>query len=443
MSDAALTPLLLALPSLTPSLAIEVLPLGATLHRLFVQADGRTHDLVIGPEDPKGHLVQKYTNTIVGRYVNRVPVGTHSVSRDGVTSIASVQPNSALTPTVSLHGGPTGFDAAVFEPIPLETLAPSAGGPVTVASPPGALFSAAEINTIQTQLPQGAGALFRHVSPDGDQGYPGTLLVEVIVGLLPPQAPSASSGEYHLGSVLFIYRAKLVDGGNKVVTPINLTQHWGFNLDASLKEGRDTLSVKGHKLTIKSAHTVDIDSVGLPTGNLNPVSNTPHYHRQKAIGDNAPESGPLGSGYDHFYVFEEPAKGPASAHRIAVNKFTEGLDLVKPIVEDRPADGVVDLASSKSGLRLVFNSNQSGVQFYTNINGPPDAARKKIHGGSGVDGAGEGYGPFGSAFLEFHEPLASFLHPTTNPSGDDTLLGQDEIYNNYVRVDVLYSSPRE
>lgn len=166
--------------------------------------------------------MQKYTNTIVGRYSNRLPVGTHSITRNGATS--SVTPQSNESPTVSLHGGPTGFDQAAFEPVPLDALAPSSGGSVTASSPPGALFTPAELNTLQTQLPQGSSALFRHVSQDGDQGFPGTLIVEVIVGLLPPQAPSTSTGEYHLGSIVFIYRAKLADDGPKVVTPINLTQ---------------------------------------------------------------------------------------------------------------------------------------------------------------------------------------------------------------------------
>lgn len=47
----------------------------------------------------------------------------------------------------------------------------------------------------------------------------------------------------------------------------------------------------------------------------------------------------------------------------------------------------------------------------------------------------------GAAFLEFHEPLAAFLHSdTVGPSGNDTLLASGEIYNNWVRMDVWYTS---
>ncbi|THH17897.1 hypothetical protein EW146_g2994 [Bondarzewia mesenterica] len=446
MSDAYFQPILLALPSLTPSLAVELLPHGLTVHRLFVQADGRTHDLVVGPEDPRGHLEQKYTNTIIGRYTNRVPVGSYSVSRNGLTSQVSPQPNSDATPTVSLHGGPTGFDAADFEPIPLDALvgaAPFNPENITASSPPGALFTPAELNTFQSMLPQGSSALFRMVSKDGDQGYPGTLLVEVVVGLLPPNAPRNSAGEYHLGSIVFIYRAKLVDGGKKVVTPINLTQHWGFNLDASLKEGPESESVKGHSLTIKATHIVDVDPAGLSTGELIAVADTPHKHEKKLIGDQFPEVAVAGSkgGYDHFYVFAPRKQTTAPAHRIPVSSFKPDFDYAKEILSEKPDDSVVELASKKSGLRLSFETNQSGVQFYSNNFATGDGAKKRIHGGSGKAGPGQGYGAGSAAFLEFHEPIASFLHPSTNPSGNDTLLGPDEIYNNFVRIDVLYNSP--
>jgi len=111
------------------------------------------------------------------------------------------------------------------------------------------------------------------------------------------------------------------------------------------------------------------------------------------------------------------------------------------VLKPGAADGVVELASNKSGVRLVFGTNQSGVQFYSNNFANGDGARKRIHGGSGAFGPGEGYPSASAVFLEFHEPLASFLHPGLNPSGDDTILAPGEIYNNYVRADVLYRTP--
>ena len=56
--------------------------------------------------------------------------------------------------------------------------------------------------------------MFRLKSPDGDQGYPGELTVEVLFALLGPDA------EGSLGSLLYVYRAKV----DKGLTPVNLTQ---------------------------------------------------------------------------------------------------------------------------------------------------------------------------------------------------------------------------
>ena len=44
-----------------------------------------------------------------------------------------------------------------------------------------------------------------------------------------------------------------------------------------------------------------------------------------------------------------------------------------------------------------------------------------------------------AAFLEFHAPLAAWIHPQSRgPLGDDTLLASGEVYNNFVRLDVWY-----
>ncbi|KAI0034751.1 galactose mutarotase-like protein [Vararia minispora EC-137] len=338
--DASFQPILLSLPSLTPSLAAEVLPHGLTLHRLFLQADGRTHDLVVGPEDPTGHKILKYTNTVIGRYTNRVPTGPHTLTRNGITTTISPKATAESAPRVSLHGGPTGFDQ------------------LTV-------------------------------------------------------------------------------------------QHWGFNLEASLKDGSPSLSVKNHRLTIAAPHTVKIDGDGLATGELAPTSGTVHQHRSKLIGENFPEvaaEGSLSPGYgeyNHFYVFDKRDLGPsiAAKHRITAEEFTPELNAVADVLKPGAADGVVELASEKSGIRLVFGTNQSGVQFYSYNFASGEGSRKRIHGGSGSFGPGEGYPATSAVFLEFHEPLASYLHPGSNPSGDDTILAPGEIYNNYVRADVLYKTP--
>lgn len=205
MADPSFVPVLLALPSLTPSLALEILPHGLTFNRLYVQADGRTHDLLVGPENPTDHLRQKYTNTVVGRYANRLPVSSHTLAKAGVEATFAPRPNEA--PTVSLHGGVQGWDSHFWEP---------------VLSPYDAkLFTPAEVATIESELAGQTSVIFRRYSEDGEEGFPGRLLCEVFVALVPPKGV-AQEEEHCLGSVVVIYRAQLEEA-NKV-TPINLTQ---------------------------------------------------------------------------------------------------------------------------------------------------------------------------------------------------------------------------
>lgn len=115
-------------------------------------------------------------------------------------------------PQVSLHGGPTGFDSVVWTVLGTEEK------PL--------LFSNTEIERIRA-LPAKTFALFRLISPDGDQGYPGELLTEVLMALVP--STSGHSSITKLGHVVIAYRSKLADG-KAGVTPVNLTQVMSYIL---------------------------------------------------------------------------------------------------------------------------------------------------------------------------------------------------------------------
>lgn len=107
---------------------------------------------------------------------------------------------------MSLHGGPIGFDSMVWTVLRVEE-APQ-------------LFSRAEIEHVQG-LPPKTFAFFCLISPDGDQGYPGELLTEALIALVPATAGGGPVAK--IGHVVIVYRSKLV-GQKKAVTPINLTQ---------------------------------------------------------------------------------------------------------------------------------------------------------------------------------------------------------------------------
>lgn len=105
-----------------------------------------------------------------------------------------------------MHGGPRGFDSVIW------TVLGTGEAPQ--------LFSKTEIDRIRG-LPAKTFAIFSLISPDGDQGYPGELLTEVLIALIPSTTGSASVAK--LGHVVIVYRSKLQDQ-NKAVTPVNLTQ---------------------------------------------------------------------------------------------------------------------------------------------------------------------------------------------------------------------------
>lgn len=149
---------------------------------------------------------------IIGRYSNRVPTGNYDLSKDGAAAVLKSLPNEA--PEVSLHGGPAGFDQAEWTPVELK-------------NSDATLFSSAERTEIAA-LPEGSAALFRYTSIDGDQGFPGTLEVQVLFVVVPAVevTHTRETTDVALGSLAIVYRAKVLpgDGGSKSITPVNITQ---------------------------------------------------------------------------------------------------------------------------------------------------------------------------------------------------------------------------
>lgn len=140
------------------------------------------------------------------------------------------------------------------------------------------LFTPAEITKLKSEA--SASALLSYTSPEGDAGFPGALEVETIWAMTNPSRTfDPKTYERQLGSVLLIYRARVRNepegDGKKIVTPVNLTHHWGFNLDASHAAPLGpTPDVKEHKLYINSDKILEGDKVLLPTGKLIDIKGT-------------------------------------------------------------------------------------------------------------------------------------------------------------------------
>lgn len=108
---------------------------------------------------------------------------------------------------MSLHGGIEGFNTRDWKKIGISE---------------ATLFSEKEKKDI-ANLPDGA--IFTHISKEGDQGFPGELLVEVLFAVSSgnPQTQLLAK-TIGVGSLYIVYRARLLEGSRSRITPINLTQ---------------------------------------------------------------------------------------------------------------------------------------------------------------------------------------------------------------------------
>jgi aldose 1-epimerase len=170
---------------------------------------------------------------------------------------------------------------------------------------------------------QGEGIALRHTSPDGDQGYPGTLEVEVRYLL-------TGSNQLEVD-----YRATA-----DKPTLVNLTQHSYFNL-----AGAGAGDILDHELTVAAEDYTPVDCTLIPTGKIVPVAGTPFDFRTPvAIGARIDDPDPqleYARGYDHNFVLR--GEGPGLIHAARVMEPTTGRTL--------------DVLTTEPGLQL-YTGNQ-------------------------------------------------------------------------------------
>ncbi|MEN6558204.1 MAG: aldose epimerase family protein [Thermoguttaceae bacterium] len=228
-------------------LRVTIMTFGATI--TSVETPDRNGEpaniaLTLGSLDDylKGHPCLGST---VGRYANRIAKGRFSI--DGVEYHLAVNngPNH-------LHGGLVGFDEVVWQ-----------AEPITAAD--------------------SAGAAFSYVSPDGDEGYPGRLAVQVVYSLTDDNQ-------------LRMHYSATTDRA----TVVNLTNHTYWNL-ANGGSG----DVLDHRLTIHADRYLAVDSGLIPTGALRSVVGTPFdFLKSTPIGAQIAQTG---GGYDHCYALNGSA----------------------------------------------------------------------------------------------------------------------------------------
>jgi aldose 1-epimerase len=266
---------------------VAITNFGATIVNLKVpNKAGKVADVVLGFDTLQGYENGKrYFGATIGRYANRIGGGTFSL--DGKTY--TLPKNNGNN---TLHGGIKGFDKKVWKARALSS-------------------------------EEGASLEMSYLSPDGEEGFPGNLSVQVVFTLAPDR-----------NELKIDYSA-----GTDKDTVLNLTNHSYFNL-----QGQGSGDILDHVLTLHAQQFSPVDRGLIPTGELRAVAGTPLDFTSptpisKRINDTYQQL-VLAKGYDHNFVI---ARAPAEKHPMLA----------------------AEVHDPKSGRQLDVLTTEPGVQFYS------------------------------------------------------------------------------
>lgn len=284
-------------------LTAKVIAYGARLIEMRTpDRHGRFADVVLGFDDLAGYLAtDTFFGATCGRYGNRIARGVFELDGRVYRLGLNDGPNH-------LHGGAGGFDRRVFS---------------------------ATIDAATNSI------VFAHVSPDGEEGYPGELIATVRYCLTED-------------NVLEVTMSAVCDAP----TIAGMVHHSYWNL-----AGHDSGAVRDQRLWLGADFYTPLDETLIPTGAVTPVDGTPYdYRRETTIGEGVEAIG--GIGFDNNFCL----RGAPGAMR--------------------PVAGLFDPAS---GRRLVVASNQPGMQVYSAGRFPAEGVLGK---------ASARYAPFSGIALE-------------------------------------------
>lgn len=238
--------------------------------------NGKRSSILVGFDSLAPYLQQPpYFGALIGRYGNRIAKGKFTIDGTEYTLATNNGVNH-------LHGGNKGYDKVVWD--------------------------AAIVNDSTPTL------VLSYVSKDGEEGYPGTLQVNVRYTL-------TDNDELEIE-----YNAE-----TDKPTIVNLTQHNYYNLTGDV-----TNSIRDHQLMIAADAYTPVDSTLIPTGEIATVKGTPFdFTRAEKIGARIDQ---VKGGYDHNWV---------------LNRKDNSMQLVAV------------LSDSISGRKLEVYTEEPGLQFYS------------------------------------------------------------------------------
>lgn len=290
---------------------------GARLVALWVpSADGSFKDVVWGYDTIDAYLnaADKYSGPVVGRYGNRIKDGKFTL--DGKEYQLTVNENGN-----QLHGGAGGFSTKMWE---------------------ARQFTDKDGNQAVEMT---------YVSPDGEEGYPGSLTVSVTYTL---------NNENEL---ILDYKAT-----TDAPTVLNPTSHVYYNL-----HGTSASSTDSHVMTIYADSFTPTDAELIPTGEIAPVEGTPmDFRTPTAIGSrmDTPDYEPLrlAKGYDHNWVLNKTSDGTHSPYWIAAQVYEPSTGIVLKIYTDQPGLQFYagqGMDGKETGKRGQIHNVRSGIALET------------------------------------------------------------------------------
>lgn len=265
----------------------RILTWGATLQSLIVpEAFTRPVDVVLGYPDMGGYLKDSaYLGSTIGRVSNRIANGR--IYLDGVWYELSRNCGN-----YTLHGGASGFNSEIWDIVSIDS------------------------RSVRLAM----------VSPDGDQGFPGTLRVEA---------------EFRIDDRNRLHISYFARTDRPTV--VNLTNHTYWNVFGVDQPGRAI----DQTLQVNADHFLPTGTDAIPTGEVRAVDASPFDLREPvpisdAISSQDPQIN-ASNGLDHSWVLN-------------------GGDLGR-ISDELPFAAA--LRDPASGRGLEFHTNQPAMQIYS------------------------------------------------------------------------------
>ena len=278
------------------------------LHLMVKDRDGRPGDVILGHNTLAEYFGANFQGAAIGRYGNRIDGAAFALEGRDYSLAKNDGENS-------LHGGPGGFHQALWQAKPEEDGEPA--------------------------------VRFTLESPDGEEGFPGNIQVEIAYALTEDNA------------LRITYRAR-----TDRLTPFNPTNHSFFNLS-----GDPQKDVLGTYLTINAQRVTAVRDDLIPTGELLPVAGGPlDFRSPKKLGDDmfaADHLIQLCGGFDHNFCLDgggyrkiAEAYEPDGGRVMEVFTDMPGVQLY---TFNRPEQGLIGRDGRQMGPHTAFCLE---TQFY-------------------------------------------------------------------------------